>query len=178
MPARRREAIVHFRTAVTINPADADSALNIGAYEQGHRKLFAAVEQYKKVIAMTQSTARLNAVTRAQAFRNMGLAYRQLADYADARESFQQAVNLNPDDGESWLGLGIMAHKLGDLNTAIPAYSNALKVESLDWVYVLLANALEESGHKEEARAAMQKAKLVSKNLEQTQRVAEKVLAQ
>jgi tetratricopeptide (TPR) repeat protein len=175
---QEEQAIVHFRAAVAINPADADSALNIGAYEQGHRELFAAIEQYKKVIAMTQGTARLNAVTRAQAFRNLGLAYRQLGDYADARQSFQQAVNLNPSDGESWLGLGIMAHKLGDLNTAIPAYSNALKVESLDWVYVLMAKALEQTGRHDEARAAMQKARVVSKDLEQTQLTAEKVLAQ
>ncbi len=172
------QAIQHFRAAIAINPSDADSTLNIGAYEQGHQDFFGALEQYKRVLAMTQNAARLNAVARAQAFRNMGHAYRQLGDYAEARESFQQAVNLNPDDGESWLGLGIMAHKLGDLTTAVPAYSNALKVESLDWVYVLLARALEESGRKEEAHAAMQKATLLSKNLEQTQRVAEKVLAQ
>ncbi|MGO9515860.1 MAG: tetratricopeptide repeat protein [Candidatus Korobacteraceae bacterium] len=172
------QAIVHFRAAFALNHSDADSNLNIGAYEQGHNQPFAAIEQYKKVLAMTQSTARLNAVTRAQTFRNMGLAYRQVGDYGDARESFQQAVNLNPNDGESWLGLGIMAHKLGDLKTAIPAYSNALKVESLDWAYVLLAKALEQSGRNEEARAAMQKASVVSKNFEQTQRVAEKVLAQ
>jgi len=176
--SQEEQAIAHFRAAVAINPADADSNLNIGAYEQGHNQLYAAIKQYKKVIAMTQSTARLNAVTRAQTFRNMGLAYRQLGDYGDARESFQQAVNLNPNDGESWLGLGIMAHKLGDLKTAIPAYSQALKVESLDWVYVLLAMALEQSGRHEEARAAMQKASVVSKNFEQTQRVAEKVLEQ
>src|SRR5271169_1926121 len=118
---QEEQAIVHFRAAVAINPGDADSALNIGAYEQEHKEIFAAIEQYKKVIAMTQSTARLNAVTRAQTFRNMGLAYRQLGDYADARQSFQQAVSLNPSDGEAWLGLGITAHKLGDLNTAIPA---------------------------------------------------------
>jgi tetratricopeptide (TPR) repeat protein len=175
---QEEQAVQHFRVAVALNPSDADSNLNIGAYEQWRQDLFGALEQYKKVLAMTQNTARLHAVTRAQAFRNMGLAYRQLGDYADARESFQRAVNLNPDDGESWLGLGIMAHRLGDLNTAIPAYSNALKVESLDWVYVLLARALEESGRKEEAHAAMQKATLLSKNFIQTQRVAEKVLAQ
>jgi len=172
------QALAHFRAAVAIHPSDADSNLNIGAYEQGHNDLFGALEQYKKVLAMTQSTARLNAVTRAQTFHNMGLAYRQLGDNAEARESFQQAVNLNPDDGESWLGLAITAHKLGDVNEAIPAYSQALRIESLDWGYVLLARALEQSGRKQEARAAMQKATLLSKNFEQTQRVAEKVLAQ
>ena len=103
---KEEQAIQHFRAAVAINPSDPDSTLNIGAYEQGHKNLIGAIEQYKKVIAMTQNTARLNAPKRAQAFRNMGLAYRELGDYGDARESFQQAVNLNPDDGEvvAWPG--------------------------------------------------------------------------
>jgi len=172
------DALLHFRAAVAINPSDADSTLNIGAYQQQHGNVAQAIEQYKEVIAITQDTVRLRAGTRAQAFRNMGHAYRQLGDYADAKESFQQAVNLNPADGESWLGLGIMAHKLGDVDAAIPAYSQALKVESLDWVYVLLAKALEQAGRQEEARAARQKASLLSKNFEQTQRTAERVLAQ
>jgi tetratricopeptide (TPR) repeat protein len=175
---QEEQAIQHFLAAVAINPSDVDSTLNMGAYEQGHKNFPGAIEQYKKVIAMTQNTIRLNAPTRTQAFRNMGLAYRELRDYGGARESFQQAVNLDSNDGEAWLGLGITAHKLGDLSTAIHGYSNALKIESLDWVYVLLAHALEQSGRKEEARAAMQKARLLSKNFEQTQRVAEKVLAQ
>ncbi len=174
---QEEQAILHFRAAVAINPADPDSMLNIGAYEQGHKDLQGAVEQYQKVIAMTQKTAQLNAPTRAKTFRNMGLAYRELGDVGDAQESFQQAVNLNPNDGEAWLGLGIMAHKSGDLSTAIHAYSHAVKVESLDWVYVLMAQALDQSGRKDEARDAMQKASMLSQNFEQTQRVAEKVLA-
>jgi len=175
---QEEQAILHFRAAVAINPSDPDSTLNIGAYEQGHNNLPGAIEQYQKVITMTQNTARLNAATRVQTFRNMGLAYRQLGDYGDARESFQQAVNLNANDGEAWLGLGITAQRSGDLSVAIQAYSNALKIESLDWVYVLLARALDESGRKEGARAAMQKASLLSRDFEQTKRVAAKVLAQ
>ena len=174
---QEEQAIQHFRAAVAINPSDPDSTMNIGAYEQGHHDLSGAVEQYKKVIAMTQNTARLNAPTRAQTFRNMGHVYRELKDYADARDCYQQAVSLNPNDGVSWLGLGITAHKLGDLDTAILGYSNALKVEPLNWVYVLLARALEQSGRKEEARAAMQKASLLSKDFEEAQRVADRVFA-
>ncbi len=174
---KEEEAMQHFRAAVAINPLDPDSTMNIGAYEQGHSDLSGAVEYYKKVIAMTQNTARLNAPTRAQTFRNMGHAYRKLGDYTDARDSYRQAVDLNPSDGESWLGLGLMAHKLGDFNTAIAAYSNALKVEALDWVYVLQAQALEKTGRKEEAREAMAKASLLSKDFQHTQQLAERVLA-
>ena len=171
------EAVQHFRAAIVINPEDPDSTMNIGAYEQRHDDFSGAIEQYEKVIAMTENTARLNAPTRAQTFRNMGHAYRHMKEYEKARECYQQAVDLNPGDGESWLGLGLMAHKLGDYNTAIVAYSKALKVEALDWVYVLQAQALEKTGRNDEAREAMEKASLLSKDFQQTQQMAEKVLA-
>jgi len=162
---------------VAINPSDPDSTMNIGAYKQGHNDLAGAIEQYKKMISMTQNTARLNAPKRAQTFRNMGHAYREMKDYTDARDCYRQALDLDPNDGVSWLGLGLMAHKLGDFDTAVLGYSNALKVEPLNWVYVLLARALDQSGRKDEARAAMQKASLLSKDFEQAQQAADRVFS-
>ena len=172
------EAMPHFRAAVAINPSDPDSNLNIGACEQQNKHLVAAIEQYQKVIAMTQNTPRLNAQTRAQAFSNMGLAYRGLKDYAQARASFQQAVNINPDDARSWLGIAILAQKSGDLNTAIQAYRNAMKMAPSDWEYLLLAHALEQDGRHEEAQAATQRAAAISQNIEQAKKTADNVLAQ
>lgn len=172
------EAMPHFRAAVAINPSDPDSNLNIGAYEQQNKHLMAAIEQYKKVIAMTQNTPRLNAQTRAQAYSNMGMAYRGLKDYVQARASFQQAVNINPDDVRSWLGIAILAQKSGDLNTAIQAYRNAMKMAPSDWEYLLLARALEQDGRHEEAQAATQRAAAISQNLEQAQKTADNVLGQ
>ncbi len=171
------DAITHFRSAVAINPSDADSTLNLGAYAQSHDDLPLAIERYKKVLALTDKTARLNAPKRALTFRNMGHAYRHMKEDEKARDCYRQAVDLNPGDGESWLGLGLMAHKLGDYNTAIMAYSKALNVEALDWVYVLQAQALEKTGRKDEAREAMEKASLLSKDFQHTQQLAERVLA-
>ena len=175
---KEEEAIPHFRAAVAINPADPDSNLNIGAYEQQHKDLGAAIEQYKKVIAMTQNTPRLNAPTRAQAFSNMGFAYRDLKDYAQARASFQQAVSINPNDTGSWMGIAIMAQKSGDLSTAIAAYTKAMKIAPFDWGYLLLAHALEQDGRHDEARAATRQASALSQNLEQAQKTADNVMAQ
>ncbi len=172
------EAMPHFRAAVAINPSDPDSNLNLGAYEQQNKHLEAAIEQYKKVLAMTQNTPRLNAQTRAQAYSNMGMAYRGLKDYAQARASFQQAVNINPDDVRSWLGIAILAQKSGDLSTAIQAYKNAMKMAPSDWEYLLLAHALEQDGRHEEAQAATQRAAAISQNLEQAQKTADNVLGQ
>ena len=172
------EAMPHFRAAVAINPVDPDSNLNLGAYQQQHKNLVAAIEQYKKVIAMTQDAPRLNAQSRAQAFSNMGFAYRDLKDYAQARANFQQAVNINPNDARSWMGLAIMAQKSGDLNTAIQAYTKAMKIAPSDWQYLLLARALDQDGRHQEAQAAAQRAAAVSQNIEQAKKTADNVLAQ
>ena len=171
------QAMPHFRAAVAINPSDPDSNLNIGAYEQQHKDLAGAIAQYKKVLAMTQNTARLNAQSRAQAFSNMGFAYRELKDYAQARASFEQAVSINPNDARSWLGIGLMAHKSGDLNTAIQAYTKTLQIAPFDWGYLVLARALEQEGRHSEAEAATQRAAALSQNIEQAQKAADNALA-
>ncbi len=175
---REAEAAEHFRAAVLINPADADSTLNLGAYEQHQKKLPAAIEQYQKVIEITQSAARLNVATRDQAFRNMAYAYLAQGDYQRARENFQAAVDLNPKDGEAWIGVGVMAQKFGQPQAAVDAYNHALAIQPFDLGYVLLAKALEQAGRNAEAQAALAKGQQLSSNFERTQGVAERLLAQ
>jgi tetratricopeptide (TPR) repeat protein len=83
------EAITHFRAAVTINPDDASSNLNIAEYDRLHGNLLACIERCKKVPAMTQLT-----IQKAQAFAKMALAYRQLGDTAHARECLEEAEKI------------------------------------------------------------------------------------
>lgn len=170
-------AMPHFQAAAAISPDDPDSMLNLGAYQQRHNDLAGAIRQYQRVIVITQSSPRQNAQNRAQAFSNMGYAYRALKQYRPARESFEQAVQLNPDDTRSWLGLGLMAHKAGDLIMAIHAYTEALKLEPFDWGYLLLAQALDDAGRHDETFAARRRAGAISQNLEQAQQAADTALA-
>ena len=170
-------AMPHFRAAAAINPADADSNVNLGAYQQQHGDYRGAIEQYKKVIAMTDDAPRQNAQNRAQALSNMAFAYREQKEYAQARASFQQAVELNPDDSRSWLGLGLMAQKSGDLDAAIEDYSRSLAITPLDWGYLLLSKALNDSGHPEPALLAFKHAAGISHNLDRAQRMADTELA-
>ncbi|HUI85292.1 MAG TPA: tetratricopeptide repeat protein, partial [Candidatus Binatia bacterium] len=171
-------AVSHFQAAVAINPSDPDSNVNIGAWEQRQHNLTAAIERYRKVIAMTQNTPRQDAQSRAQAFSNMGFAWRELKDYAQARASFQQAVRINSDDSRSWLGIGVVAQKSGDVGGAIQAYTTALKIAPLDWGYLLLGGALDQAGRHEEAQAARRQAAAISQNIGQAQKTADSVLGQ
>jgi tetratricopeptide (TPR) repeat protein len=83
------EAITHFRAAVTINPDDASSNLNIAEYDRLHGNLLACIERCKKVPAMTKVT-----IQKAQAFAKMASAYRQLGDTAHARECLEEVEKI------------------------------------------------------------------------------------
>lgn len=85
------DAIVHFRAAEAIYPNDPRTYLFIGFYEQRRGNLQQAIEQYEKVISVTQNDVWDNAKLRDNALVNMGYAYRDLGDQARAEASFAAA---------------------------------------------------------------------------------------
>ena len=167
------DAMPHFYRATEIDPRRFLPHMYIAVYDQEHGNLQDAIAQYRKVLSASQNTS-----TNAQAFANMGHAYLQLEDMAQARESLQAAVALDPHKMETWMDLGLAKQKSGDLAGATLAYSEGLKVKPFDVGYLLLARALEQAGRNDEAAAAMQRAKALSTNLAQAQRLASRMLDQ
>ena len=87
------DAMAHFRSAEAIYPNDPRSYLFLGYCEQQRGNLRDAIEQYKRVILVTQNDIWNNAQLRDDAFVNMGRAYRDLGDPVHATESFAAAEN-------------------------------------------------------------------------------------
>jgi len=87
-----RQAIGHFRAAAAIYPSAPVTYYYIGVYEQQHGNLKEAIQQYQKVIALTQNDLLAGASLRATAFMNMSYAYRDLGDYTKAAESSSLAA--------------------------------------------------------------------------------------
>jgi protein O-mannosyl-transferase len=166
-------AISHFRAAAAIYPGDPISHLDIGFYEQEHKNWAQAIEQYQQVLNATPSPK-----LRAEAYNNLALIERDLGDYAAARDNFQRAVNISPRYVGAWMGLGLAAQRTGDLGTAIQAYSRALEIQPSDLSYLLLARALDHAGRKDEAETATQQARRMSGNFAETERTADRLLAQ
>ena len=167
------EAIPHFRAAAAIDPDDPVSNMNIGIYEQSRGNAPGAIEQYKKAIKLAR-----NPKLKAEACNNLGYAYKDIGDYADAQQSLQMAVKTNPEFAGAWISLGLVAQKSGDLDLAIQAYSSAMKIDPSGFGYLLLAQALQQSGHRAEAEAATQHAKSLSEDFRGAQREADRLLAQ
>jgi protein O-mannosyl-transferase len=170
---RMEDAIPHFRAAAAIDPSDPVSNMNIGIYEHSRGAVPMAIEQYKKAISLAR-----NPKLKAEAYNNLGYAYKDIGDYADAQRNLQAAVNVNPEYVGAWISLGLVAQKSGDFGLAIQAYSRALKIEPSGFGYVLLAQALEHNGQKSEAEAAMRHARSVSDDFRAAQREANRLLAQ
>ena len=167
------DAMPHFSRATELDPHQALPHMYIAAYDQRQGKLQEAIEQYRKALSVSQNKSR-----NARAFGNMGHAYLDLGDMAQARENLQKAVGLDPHKMEIWIDLGLAKQKSGDLGGAIQAYSEGVKVKPTDVGYLLLARALEQSGRQDEAATARQRARVLSANFAEALRVAERLLAQ
>jgi Flp pilus assembly protein TadD len=150
-------AIAHFRNAAAINPRDAFSQLNIGACEtlQGNSK--AAVTHYETVLRLSADSS-----LRSSAFANLGSVYRTAGDYVRARENYDSALQLVPNNKLALIGLGLIAQKTGDLAHAIGYYSSAVRLEPTDSEYLLLGQALAKAGHAREAQAIYDQAQKIS----------------
>jgi tetratricopeptide (TPR) repeat protein len=161
--------------------------LYLGAYDQQRGQPADAIAHYKKVLEMAQNFASQNVYAnlpplltrmKAAALGNMGDAYYALHDFPDAKTSFEAALQLDPRSPRQWIGLGVVEQKSGDAGAAAQAFSRATEMQPSAVGYLLLARALEQSGHKQEAQAARQQANLLTQNLEGAEQTVEKLLAQ
>ena len=163
----------HFRAAAALDPTDPNSVLNIGTYEQMHGNLPAAIELYKKAAEMAR-----NPKTKARAYNNLGYAYKDVRDFANARAALQNAVAVDPEFVGAWISLGLVEQRMGDLPAAVSSYARAVQIYPSDFGYLLLAQALEQSGDRQQAASARHKAALLSDNIITAQHYADKLLAQ
>ncbi len=167
------EGMAHFYRALELQPHDPVSNLDVGVYEAQHGNPAQAIGRFLNVVVPPDVSPEI----KAKALNDMGQAYRDLGDYQHAGQSFAAAVRLNPGHFGAWIGLGVMAQKVGKLDLAIKAYSRAMEIQPEDWGYLLLAGALEQSGRADEARAATAHAKSISFDLDDARRSAEQKLA-
>ena len=168
---RPEEAIPHFRAAAALYADDPNTILNLGTYEQMHGNTAAAIADYKKAAEMAR-----NVRTKGLAYNNLGYAYKDAGKVADARASFQLAVQADPEFSGAWISLGLMAQRMEDLPAAISSYQRALQIHPSDFGYLLLASALEKNGEQQRANEARHRAELISSNIISAQHYADKLL--
>ncbi|KDR58069.1 MULTISPECIES: tetratricopeptide repeat protein [Limnospira] len=71
------------------------------------------------------------------AWKYQGFAYLNLADYEQAKTSFQRALSLNQEDPTLWAAMGFALTSLNRLSEALNAYEQAIRLRS-DYSFALV----------------------------------------
>ncbi|MGD0931770.1 MAG: tetratricopeptide repeat protein [Candidatus Korobacteraceae bacterium] len=169
---RPDDAQIHFLRALAIYPSYPPALMYVAVQNQQEGRLREAITLYQQVLAASQ-----NNTVRAKALTNMGHAYRDLGDLAPARDSLQSALALNSGNFAAWLDLGLVSQQMGDLTSAIHDYFQAVTLHPFDVGYLILAQALRQSGHQVEAKWAERKARDMTADYPRAEQAAAKLVA-
>jgi tetratricopeptide (TPR) repeat protein len=161
------EAIVHFRAAEALHAFPRQQVLNLGIYEQRNGHPQDAMELYQKVLR-TSNEPRLQAM----AWNQIALADVQLKNYDQARQSYEKALQIRPDDSASWMGSGLLAERAGEIHPAVVALTHSVQSEATDVGLLLLADALRLDNRLPEAQTAQQMAEKVSSDISRARQSA------
>ena len=167
------EAMKHFHAALAIYPSDPTSNLQIAIYDHQQGRLPDAIARYDQMISQTPDGR-----GRAELLANRGLVYVDMKDSEHAKQSFDKAIAMDPNNYRAWVGLGVLAVRSGDVNQAIQDFQRATTSKPTELGYSLLAKALDQAGRTSEAQAARERAKLLSNQKQGSQVSPEGMLAQ
>jgi tetratricopeptide (TPR) repeat protein len=168
---RFAEACSHFQAAANIFPDDMPAQEGLAVCAQARNDNREAIARYNTVLRRA-----IEPSIRATAFANLGSIYRGLGDYPRAKEGYDSALHINPDLPIALVGSGLLAQKGWDYSLAATQYAHAMRVEPTSVGYLLLAKALQQSGHSAEATQAFEQAQRLSSNLQDDQKIAEDLL--
>ena len=170
---RTGEAAIHFLAAVQIRPTDPAAHLNLGTCQRRQKNYVPALQEDQAVLRLTSDKG-----LRTYALVNLGSDYRHLKDYPRARESYEAALQLNPETARAFVGLGVLAEKNGKFDEAVKNYSRAVELEPSDVGYLLLSQALQQSGKAAASRSAVEAAQRISPDFDRAQQAVRDLLAE
>jgi len=161
---KHEEAIAEYIRAEKQHSYPLEQVVYFADYELRHSHLTGALADARRVLQGTNDPA-----AREMAYRVLGIGYTQLGKPAEARDNYQQALKIVPDDPYALMGLGLLSYREQDFSTAAKWFSQTVEADPSDFDYLLLATALKQSGQQDQADAAYANAQRVTKNWEQAQ---------
>jgi tetratricopeptide (TPR) repeat protein len=117
-------AIAEARTALSIDPGNAEAYqfLGLGLYSNGQYE--AAVHAYGESLARDRGNDNGNADT----YYDMGIALHAAGNLPRAITAYEQAIRLRPAFWEAYANLGLILHEEGNLDQAVAEYRAAKKI--------------------------------------------------
>ena len=169
---RADEAITEFRAAEALHHYPAPQILTLGTYEQRNGHWQGAIEQYTRALESSDDPA-----VRVAAWNQIALAWAQGKDWEQARQAYESALAISPNDPGALVGAGLLAWHGGDGTLAIAQLSHAMKVAPSDVGWLLLAGAFRQAGKGGDAAAADARARTLSPDFAQAQKISDQVAA-
>jgi tetratricopeptide (TPR) repeat protein len=165
---RHEEAIVEYAQAEEIHQYPLTEVVYFADYELRHEHVSGAIADARRVLQGTN-----NRIAREMAYRDLGIANTRLGKASEARENYNQALQLDPNDPYALMGMGLLAYRDTDFPTAADFFSRAVKDDPIDFHYLLLATALQKCDRQAEASAAYAQARRISSDWTLAQRKAD-----
>jgi tetratricopeptide (TPR) repeat protein len=169
---RADEAITEFRAAEALHHYPAPQILTLGTYEQRNGHLQGAIEQYTRALESSDDPA-----VQVAAWNRIALARAQGKDWDQAKQAYESALAISPNDPGALVGTGLLAWHSGDATLAITELSHAMQVAPTDVGWLLLAGAFRQAGKAGDAAAADARARTLSPDFAQAQKIADQVAA-
>ncbi len=157
---RQDEALSHYQAAVRLSPFDPIRHQNLAVDLAELGRLQDAVTEYTTAVTLTSSRA-----IQVRTYESLATIYGSLGDYSKVAESYQHALQVDPQQGfgmlsrlsgyvemnptgEGYLSLGLLQEQIGNIPEARAAYQHALRLNpTLDAARESL-DALGEAGNK------------------------------
>ena len=156
MSDRSEEALPHLRNAVRIKPLDPSGHLNLAASLALNSHPQDAISEYELAISMAPDPKML-----VVAYQTLGRLYGELGNYSKARESYQQALRIDPQEVSGKNALDEL-----DFSEAIRNVAESPSSQG----YLRLGQLLQQRGQLSEARTAYEQALQLNPKLDEAQK--------
>ena len=141
----------HFRNAIRYAPGLGVAHYDLATILQRQDRTAEALDQYQQALPRMSDPLEL-----AQTHNNLGVLYKGRGEYAKALEQFELAVQLNPNEVNSYLGLGLVHFELGQTDQAMASFTQASKRAPSPLAWFWIGRCHEARGEKDLAIEAYQ----------------------
>lgn len=123
LDGRCDEAQACYRTALELNPTDADAHANLGGVLRRLGKLPEALAHLSRAVQLDSGLYR--------ACHNLAQVQHDLGDFDGAIDGYRQALDLSPNAYESLVNLATVQSQAGKFNDAVATFRQAISVQPL-----------------------------------------------